>query len=806
MKPDYDFKGIEQKWQEIWETQRVHEAVDFGVKPKFFGLIEFPYPSGSGLHMGHLRAFTSLEIVSRKRRLEGYNVLFPIGFDAFGLPTENYAMQTGRHPRSVTDDNIKTFTSQLKALGYSFDYSRVVDTTDKDYYKWTQWIFVQLFKKGLAYKSTAYVNYCEKCKVILANEESQGGVCDRCGSDVIQKEKDVWFLKIRDYAESLLDGLEGLDYLPRIKTEQINWIGKSEGAEIDFAVKGGKPGQKLRVFTTRADTLFGVTFMVVAPEHPIIAENAGFISNLRQLEDYRAETRKKNEFERAHVNKDKTGVKIQGLTAVNPINGLEIPIFIADYVTPDYGTGAVMAVPAHDTRDYEFAKKFDLPIVEVIAGGDISREAYTDIQNGVMVNSGFLNGLSVKEAGKAVVGKLTADGIGCKKINYNMKDWAFNRQRYWGEPIPIIYCPKCGAVPVPEADLPVVLPPLDRYRQSETGESPLAGVSDFVNCKCPVCGADAKRETDTMPQWAGSSWYYLRYIDPKNPNALADYEKLKYFGPVDWYNGGMEHVTRHLIYSRFWNQFLYDIGVVPFREPYKKRTAQGLILGEDGAKMSKSLGNVVSPDSLVRDFGADVIRLYTMFIGDYESSIPWSNAGIIGCRRFIERVYNLLDIADLSQDSISQKREGAVNRLIKKVSEDIECLKFNTAIAAMMTFLNEVTSENAITKGELRILLLLLYPFAPHISEEINELLGYSTILAKSDYPKYDPSKLTDAEIELPVQINGRLKGTVRVAAEASLDEVKAAVRANPALSALLSGNAVKKEIYVPKKILNLII
>ena len=804
-KQDYDFNASEQKWQKRFEALKIDSAEDFGKKPKFYGLIEFPYPSGSGLHVGHLRAFTSIEIIARKRRLEGYNVLFPIGFDAFGLPTENFAMQTGKHPRSVTDDNIATFTRQLKSFGYSFDYSRAVDTTDKDYYKWTQWIFIQLFKRGLAYKSRTLVNYCEKCKVILANEESQGGICDRCGEPVVQKEKDVWFLKIRDYAEKLLDGLEHVDYLPRIKLEQINWIGKSEGAEIDFKVSGSVlDGETLRVFTTRADTLFGATFMVIAPEHPLIARNIKAVKNMAEVRRYQEETRKKNDFERTRVNKDKTGVRLDGISAVNPVNGRELPIFISDYVTLDYGTGAVMAVPAHDTRDYEFAKKFSLPIVEVIAGGDISKEAYTDISGGRLINSEFLNGLTVKEALKRITERLAEKALGVKKINYNMKDWAFNRQRYWGEPIPIIYCEKCGVVPVPEDELPLELPPLDNYRQTETGESPLANVPEFVNCKCPICGALSRRETDTMPQWAGSSWYYLRYIDPKNTTALADYKKLQYFGPVDWYNGGMEHVTRHMIYSRFWNLFLYDIGAVPFAEPYKKRTAQGLVLGEDGVKMSKSRGNTVNPDILIKEYGADVLRLYILFMGDYESPVPWSNAGISGCKRFLDRAYNLLDFVD-RRAGYSERHAGAINRLIKKVSEDVEAMKFNTAIAAMMSFINTVYDDKYITRGELKAFLLLLYPFAPHIAEEINELLGYKTLLSKSSYPAFDPAKLEDDEIELPVQINGRLRGTVKIPKDADINAVRAAVLNNAAISAFLSGT-VKKEIYVPKKIINFIL
>ncbi|MDR2090538.1 MAG: leucine--tRNA ligase [Clostridiales bacterium] len=801
---EYDFAASEQKWQAVFEKEKVNEAVDFDTRPKFYGLIEFPYPSGSGLHVGHLRAFTSIEIIARKRRLEGYNVLFPIGFDAFGLPTENYAMQTGKHPRKVTDDNIATFTRQLKAFGFSFDYSRAVDTTDKNYYKWTQWIFIQLFKKGLAYKSKAYVNYCEKCKVILANEESQGSVCDRCGSEVVQKEKNVWFLKIRDYAEKLLDGLDEVDFLPRIKTEQRNWIGRSEGAEIDFPLFGAADKDaKLKVFTTRADTLYGVTFMVIAPEHPLISENAALIKNLAEIETYQAETKKKNDFDRTRVNKDKTGVKIDGISAVNPVTKKQIPIFIADYVTLDYGTGAVMAVPAHDGRDYEFAKKFGMPIVEVIAGGDVEKQAYTDIAGGILINSGILDGLTVKDALKKITAYLSENGIGKKKVNYNMKDWAFNRQRYWGEPIPIVYCEKCGTVTVPENELPLELPPLESYRQTESGESPLANVPEFVNCKCPACGGKAVRETDTMPQWAGSSWYFLRYIDPKNDRALADKKKLEYFGPVDWYNGGMEHVTRHLIYSRFWNRFLYDIGAVPFKEPYKKRTAQGLVLGENGIKMSKSLGNVVSPDALIKEVGADVLRLYIMFMGDYESPVPWSNASINGCRRFLDRVFNLISIAD-KNEGYSEKHTVMTNRLIKKVSEDVEAMKFNTAIAAMMAYLNDVTADGYISKGELKTLLLLLYPFTPHIAEEMNEILGYKTPLFKSAYPAFDPSRLEDDEIEIPVQINGKLKGTVRTQKDADAAAVKAAVLKDAALAALLVN--VKKEIYVPKKIINFIV
>ena len=800
---EYSPKEIEAKWQRIWEEKGLFKAKDFDKKPKFYGLIEFPYPSGAGLHVGHIRAFTSMEVISRKRRLQGYNVLFPIGWDAFGLPTENYAMKTNQHPRKVTDQNIKTFVSQLKRVGYSFDWDRTVDTTDPGYYKWTQWIFLQLFKRGLAYRSNTYVNFCENCKVVLSNEESQGGVCDRCGSPVIQKQKDVWFLKIRDYADKLLDGLEGLDFLPRVKTEQENWIGRSYGAEVDFPVT---TGGSLRVFTTRADTIFGVTFMCIAPEHPLIEQNASSIKNMAEIEAYREAARRKNEFERVQLQKDKTGVRIDGVAAINPLTGKEVPIFVADYVMMGYGTGAIMAVPAHDTRDYDFAKKYDLPIIQVIDGGevDLNAGAYTDIYNGKMVNSDFLNGLPVKEAIATMIDYIEKKGIGTRKVNYNMKDWAFNRQRYWGEPIPIVYCDKCGMVPVPEEELPLKLPDLEEYKPTDTGESPLSKVTDWVNCKCPKCGGAARRETDTMPQWAGSSWYFLRYIDPKNDNALADPEKLKYWGPVDWYNGGMEHVTRHLIYSRFWNRFLYDIGAVPFAEPYKRRTAQGLLLGSDGNKMSKSLGNVVNPNECIDKYGSDVLRTYVMFIGDYERPAPWSDNSIIGCKRFIERVWRLPELMN-DEAGYSKKHNASVHRMIKKVSADYESTGFNTAIAAMMTFVNEVYADGFITKSELETLLKLLYPVAPHVTEEINEMIGNTVLIAESTWPEYDENHLVEDEVSIPVQILGKLKGVVKVARTATSEEVQALVLGGD-LKGYFEGKTIVKVIYVPGKIVNFIV
>ena len=799
---EYSPKEVEAKWQKIWEEKGLFKAKDFDKKPKFYGLIEFPYPSGAGLHVGHIRAFTSMEVISRKRRLQGYNVLFPIGWDAFGLPTENYAMKTNQHPRIVTDRNIHTFVSQLKRVGYSFDWDRVVDTTDPHYYKWTQWIFLQLYKHGLAYRSNTYVNFCENCKVVLSNEESQGGVCDRCGSEVVQKQKDVWFLKIRDYADKLLSGLDGLDFLPRVKTEQENWIGRSYGAEIDFDVT---TGGKLRVFTTRCDTVFGVTFMCIAPEHPLIEANKDKIENMAEVEAYREAARRKNEFERVQLQKDKTGVMLKGVSAINPLTKKEVPIFVADYVMMGYGTGAIMAVPAHDTRDYDFAKKYGLPIVQVIDGDvDLEKEAFTDIYSGTMINSGFLNGLTVKDAIATMIKHLEAEGIGSAKVNYNMKDWAFNRQRYWGEPIPIVYCDKCGMVPVPEDQLPLELPPLEDYKPTDTGESPLSKVTDWVNCTCPQCGGAAKRETDTMPQWAGSSWYFLRYIDPHNDKALADPEKLKYWGQVDWYNGGMEHVTRHLIYSRFWNRFLYDIGAVPNAEPYKKRTAQGLLLGSDGNKMSKSLGNVVNPNDCIDKFGSDVLRTYVMFIGDYERPAPWSDNSIVGCKRFIDRVWKLPEIMT-DEAGYSKKHMASTHKMIKKVSADYESTGFNTAIAAMMGYVNEVYGDGYITKGELETLLTLLYPVAPHVTEEINEAIGNKTLIAEGKWPEYDEKMLVSDEVEIPVQILGKLKGVVTLPRTATQQDAEAAVMSSP-IAANFEGKTIVKVIYVPGKIINFIV
>ena len=712
---EYDFKHIESKWQEKWEEEGVFHAVDNSDKPKFYGLVEFPYPSGAGMHVGHIKAYSGLEVVSRKRRLQGYNVLFPIGFDAYGLPTENYAIKTGIHPRKVTDMNIKKFTSQLKRVGFSFDWTRVIDTTEEGYYKWTQWIFLKMFENGLAFRDKTLVNYCPSCKVVLSNEDSQGGTCDICHSEVIQKSKDVWYLRITEYADKLLEGLKHVDYLPNIKAQQEHWIGKSRGAFVNFSLKDIP--EKLRIYTTRPDTLFGVTFMVIAPEHPIIDKYKDKIRNMDAIADYRTECSKKTEFERTQLVKDKTGVKIDGLTAINPVNGREIPVYISDYVMMGYGTGAIMAVPAHDDRDYDFAKKFGIDIIEVIKGGNIDEAAYTG--DGEMVNSGFLNGMdNKKDSIKKMIDYLTEKGIGEGGVQYKMKDWAFNRQRYWGEPIPIIYCPKCGMVPVPYDELPLKLPNVENFEPGQDGESPLAKIDSFVNCKCPVCGGDAKRETDTMPQWAGSSWYFLRYVDPHNDKTFADYDKLKYWMPVDWYNGGMEHVTRHLIYSRFWYKFLYDLGVVPYEEPYQKRTAQGLILGPDGVKMSKSRGNVIDPNEVVDVYGADVLRTYVLFMGDYEQAAPWSESSVKGCKRFIDRVFNLQEILT-DGDEYSKELMSAMHKTVKKVSEDIEQMKYNTAIAALMTLLNKIYENGKINRAELKTLIILVNPFAPHVTEEM---------------------------------------------------------------------------------------
>lgn len=800
---DYNFKAAEKKWQEKWEEAGVFHAVDNSDKPKFYGLVEFPYPSGAGMHVGHIKAYSGLEVVSRKRRLQGYNVLFPIGFDAYGLPTENYAIKTGIHPRKVTDMNIAKFTSQLKKVGFSFDWTRVVDTTEEGYYKWTQWIFLKMFENGLAFRDKTLVNYCPSCKVVLSNEDSQGGKCDICHSEVVQKSKDVWYLRITEYADKLLDGLNKVDYLPNIKQQQINWIGKSRGAFVNFTLKDIP--ETLRIYTTRPDTLFGVTFMVIAPEHPIIDKYADKIGNMDAINAYRAECAKKTEFERTQLVKDKTGVCIDGLTAVNPVNGKEIPVYISDYVMMGYGTGAIMAVPAHDDRDYAFAKKFGIDIIEVIRGGNIEEAAYTG--DGEMVNSGFLNGLDNKKDSIArMIDYLTEKGIGEGGVQYKMKDWAFNRQRYWGEPIPIVHCPKCGMVAVPYDELPLKLPDVENFDPGSDGESPLAKIDSFVNCKCPKCGGDAKRETDTMPQWAGSSWYFLRYVDPHNDKAFADYDKLKYWMPVDWYNGGMEHVTRHLIYSRFWYKFLYDLGLVPYEEPYQKRTAQGLILGPDGVKMSKSRGNVIDPNEVVDAYGADVLRTYVLFMGDYEKAAPWSESSVKGCKRFIDRIWNLQEILK-DGDAYSEKLESAFHKTVKKVSEDIETLKYNTAIAALMTLLNNIYDAGEINRAELKTLLILVNPFAPHVTEEMWSTLGYGEMLAKDAvWPAYDPEKCVDSTIEIAVQVNGKLRGKLVVAADISAEDAIAAAKTDEKVQSFLTDKNVVKEIYVPGKLVNLVV
>ena len=796
----YDFKRIEEKWQKRWEDEKAFVASEDRSKPKFYGLVEFPYPSGAGMHVGHIKAYSGLEVVSRKRRMQGYNVLFPMGFDAYGLPTENYAVKTGIHPRKVTDMNIARFTSQLKRVGFSFDWTKVIDTTEEGYYKWTQWIFLKLFEHGLVFRDQALVNYCPSCKVVLSNEDSQGGKCDICHSDIVQKSKDVWYLRITEYADKLLQGLDDVDYPENIKMQQVNWIGKSTGAFVDFSLKEAE--DKLRVYTTRCDTLFGVTFMVIAPEHPIIEKYRDKISNIADLDAYKDECTKKTEFERTQLQKDKTGVKIEGLTGINPVNGKEIPIYISDYVMMGYGTGAIMAVPAHDQRDYDFAKKFGIDIIEVIKGGDISVEAYTG--DGEMINSDFLNGIEKKsDAIEKMLGFLGEKGIGEKGVQYKMKDWAFNRQRYWGEPIPIVHCPKCGMVPVPYSELPLRLPEVENFAPGEGGESPLAKIDSFVNCKCPKCQGDAKRETDTMPQWAGSSWYFLRYIDPKNDQCFADKEKLKYWLPVDWYNGGMEHVTRHLIYSRFWHKFLYDIGEVPTAEPYAKRSAQGLILGEDGEKMSKSKGNVVDPNDVVDSYGADVLRVYILFMGDYGMAAPWSDSSVKGCKRFLERVADLGAIA--KGEGITPELEVLFHKTLKKVTLDIEDMKFNTAIAAMMTLINEVLNHGSLTVDELKMFLKMLCPFAPHLCEEMWEATGESGLCSLSAWPEYDEAKTVDSTVEIVVQVNGKLKSRLNVAADISAADAIAAAKADEKIAAELEGKNIIKEIYVPKKLVNIV-
>ena len=799
----YDFAAIEKKWQEKWEQTKPYAAVTGDKKPKFYGLIEFPYPSAAGLHVGHPRPFTAMDIICRKKRMQGYNVLNPIGFDAFGLPTENFAIKNHIHPAIVTKRNIENFTRQLKMLGYSFDWDRVVDTTDPEYYKWTQWIFLKLFKAGLAYKKEMPINWCTSCKVGLANEEVVNGVCERCGAPVVRKVKSEWMLKITDYAEKLIEGLDHVDYIERVKVSQKNWIGKSQGAEVDFSIKGKE--DKLRVYTTRCDTLFGVTYMVVSPEHPIIDKYKDELKNWDAIAAYRDEAAKKSDFERAELAKEKTGVQIEGLTAINPVNGKEIPIWISDYVLMSYGTGAIMAVPAHDERDWEFAKKFNLPLIQVVAKNgeevDINAAAFTDVATGVLINSDFLNGLEVKDAKAKMIAFLEEKKIGTAKTNYKLRDWVFSRQRYWGEPIPIVHCDKCGYVPIDESELPLMLPEVESYMPTDNGESPLAAMTDWVNTTCPCCGGPAKRETDTMPQWAGSSWYFLRYTDPHNDEALASKEALKYWMPVDWYNGGMEHTTLHLLYSRFWHKFLYDQGVVPCPEPYQKRTSHGMILGENGEKMSKSRGNVVNPDDIVREYGADTLRTYEMFIGAFDLSASWSEDGVKGCRRFLERIWKLQDIMT-GEEGYSSDLETKMHQTIKKVSSDYENLKYNTAIAAMMALLNDFTKKGSITKGEYKTLLILLNPVAPHITEELWQIIGGSGYVYEQTWPEYEEAKTVENTVEIAVQINGKTKGTLAIGRDDAKEDVIA--KAKESIADKLTGNIVK-EIYVPGRIVNIV-
>ena len=797
----YDYKTIEQKWQKIWDEKNPFEAKQDYTLPKYYTLVEFPYPSGQGLHVGHPRPYTALDIVSRKKRMQGYNVLFPMGWDAFGLPTENYAIKNKIHPKIVTERNVARFKSQLKALGLSFDWNREINTTDPSYYKWTQWIFLQLFKRGLAYKKEMAVNFCTSCKVVLANEEVVNGVCERCSSAVIRKVKSQWMLKITEYADRLISDLDGLDYIERVKTQQINWIGKSNGAEIDFNTTAG---DKLRVYTTRCDTLFGATYMVIAPEHACVAAWKPLLKNYNEIEEYRIAASKKSDFERTELVKDKTGVRLDGVNAINPVTGKEIPIFVSDYVLAGYGTGAIMAVPAHDARDFDFAKKFNLPIIEVVAGGDVQNEAYTDVATGTLVNSGFLNGLEVADAKAAMIKHLEENGIGEGKVNFKLRDWVFSRQRYWGEPIPLVECEKCGWVPVPESELPLELPDVDSYEPTENGESPLSLMTDWVNCACPTCGGNARRETDTMPQWAGSSWYFLRYCDPHNDKELASREALQYWMPVNWYNGGMEHTTLHLLYSRFWSKFLFDIDILDVKEPYAKRTSHGMILGENGEKMSKSRGNVVNPDDIIRDFGADTMRLYEMFIGDFEQSAPWNTQSIKGCKRFLERVMNLLDI--VSGNGVTSELERPMHKLIKKVSSDIDNMRFNTAIAAMMGTLNTIYEVGKLTKDELCTFAKLLSPFAPHIAEEINEQLGNKDLISVAKWPEYDEAKTVDDTVQLPVQINGKVRTTITLPKDADKDAVLASAKADEKIAAAIEGKTIVKEIVVPGKIINIVV
>ena len=784
-----------------WEEAHVFHAENDYTKPKYYALVEFPYPSGQGLHVGHPRSYTALDIVARKRRMQGYNVLYPMGWDAFGLPTENFAIKNHIHPEIVTAQNVAHFKAQLKSLGLSFDWDREINTTDSGYYKWTQWIFLQLFKKGLAYKKEMSVNWCTSCKCVLANEEVVNGVCERCGSEVIHKVKSQWMLKITAYAQRLIDDLSDVNYLERVKTSQINWIGRSTGAEVEFDTTGG---DKLLIYTTRPDTLFGATYMVMSPEHPYIEKWADRITNMDAVREYQEVSARKSDFERTEMAKDKTGVRLEGVAAINPVNGKEIPIFISDYVLMSYGTGAIMAVPGHDTRDWEFAKKFGLPIIEVVKGGDVEKEAFTDCATGIMVNSGFLDGLTVEEAKKTIIKWLEEQKKGETKVNYKLRDWVFSRQRYWGEPIPLVNCPKCGWVAIPESELPLRLPEVESYEPTDNGESPLAKLTDWVKTTCPCCGGPAEREPDTMPQWAGSSWYFLRYCDPHNVNALAAKEALDYWMPVDWYNGGMEHTTLHLLYSRFWHKFLYDIGVVSCKEPYAKRTSHGMILGENGEKMSKSRGNVVNPDDVVAQYGADTLRMYEMFIGDFEKTAPWNTSSIKGSKRFLERVAALTDMMT-PEEGYSPELEGSFHKMIKKVSEDIEGLKCNTAIAAMMSVLNEIYDKGSVTRGELMTFITLLNPFAPHLTEEINEVLGNREMLARAKWPEYDPAKCVDAAAEIAVQVSGKIKARLMIPTDSTEEAVKALVMADANVQAALAGKTVIKEIYVKGKLYNIV-
>ena len=798
---NYDFKSIEKKWQDLWEEKQTFAASSDHSRKKFYGLVEFPYPSGQGLHVGHPRPYTALDIISRKKRLEGYNVLFPMGWDAFGLPTENYAIKTHIHPAKVTEQNVARFKSQLRSLGFSFDWSREVNTTDPSYYRWTQWIFLQLFKAGLAYKKEMAVNWCTSCKCVLANEEVVGGVCERCGSEVVRKVKSQWMLKITAYAEKLLDGLNEVDFIERVKTQQRNWIGRSTGAEVKFTTTAG---DDLLIYTTRPDTLFGATYMVMAPEHALIEKWMPRLVNAGEVKAYQEKAARKSDFERTEVIKEKTGVKLLGVEAVNPVNGKTIPIFISDYVLASYGTGAIMAVPAHDERDYEFAKAFSLPIIEVVKGGDIEKEAFTDCATGVMVNSDFLTGLSVEEAKKKILEWLEEKGVGKAKVNYKLRDWVFSRQRYWGEPIPIVHCPHCGAVPLPEDQLPLLLPDVDSYEPTDNGESPLANITDWVETTCPKCGGAARRETDTMPQWAGSSWYFIRYTDPHYDGGIASEEAMRYWLPVDWYNGGMEHTTLHLLYSRFWYRFLYDIKAVPTPEPYKKRTSHGMILGENGEKMSKSRGNVVNPDEVIAQYGADTMRLYEMFIGDFEKAAPWNPSSVRGCKRFLDRVWGLMDLC--RDGEVRKEVENSLHKTIRKVTEDIENLKMNTAIAALMSLFNEIFATGFITREELRVFLLLLNPFAPHITEEMWQQMAFGGMLNEAKWPVFDPEKCKDSTVEIAVQILGKVRAKLNIAPNEEKEKVLSEAKELPAVKALLEGKTIVKEIYVPGKLVNLVI